>query len=240
MPAAALRTESAFHPSARHPSRDDVLARYRQFRKASAGHSSAILASLTQSMVLQQARRLGLARGKTFILESMDELVLPFDLVIYTSPPGRSRAIDRYARSAQPAPGSEDAIVLDAMREARFAILKVLDRHPAAGLIVADVFRDTELWLVDEGLEKSLPVGTAVATRYFSPEDFAMTAGIALLVDRTLLADALALVPPLCRMPDAEAIQDRRFAEAIYRLAVEDGIAAAVGYAYAPGTGEAA
>ena len=50
--------------------------------------------------MLQQARRLGLAQGRTLILDDMEEMNYVFDLAIHTGPPGRSRAIDRYARSA--------------------------------------------------------------------------------------------------------------------------------------------
>jgi hypothetical protein len=37
------------------------------------------------------------------------------DLAIHTAPPGRSRVIDRYARSAQLPPGSDEALMLEAM-----------------------------------------------------------------------------------------------------------------------------
>ena len=47
--------------------------------------------------------------------------------------------------------------MLEAMRNARFAVVLVRRRHPSVGLIVTDLFRNIELWLVDEGLEISLP-----------------------------------------------------------------------------------
>ena len=47
------------------------------------------------------ARRLGLAQGKTLLLDDMDEMYYVYDLAVYTAPPDRSRAIDRYAKSAR-------------------------------------------------------------------------------------------------------------------------------------------
>ena len=44
--------------------------------------------------MLQQARRLGLAQGRTLILDDMEEMSYVFDLAIYTAPPRRSRAVD--------------------------------------------------------------------------------------------------------------------------------------------------
>ena len=52
------------------------------------------------------------------------------------------------------------------------AIVQVERRHEAAGLIVTDLLRNIELWLVDEGLETSLPDGTMFATRYYTPTAF--------------------------------------------------------------------
>ena len=54
--------------------------------------------------------------------------------------------------------------VLEAMRAARFAILILGRRHDAAGVIATDLFRRTDVWLVDIGLEASLEEGAMMAT----------------------------------------------------------------------------
>jgi hypothetical protein len=115
-------------------------------------------------------------------------------------------------------------LVLEAMCNARFAIVVVRRQHPSAGLIVTDLFLKIDLWLMDEGIEVSLPVGTVFATRYFAPDRFVVTAGVGMPVDLDLLTSAIELVPVLLRKPRAETIDDRRFAEAIYRAAIAEGI----------------
>jgi hypothetical protein len=221
--AVALRKEDTFENQEPAPSRGEVLARYRQLREIGKLHHSNVMDFLSKDAILHNGRRLGLVDGRLFILDSMDELTLAVDLAVHTAPPGRSRAIDRYARSARFAPGSDEALVLEAMRNARFTIIQVKCRHQAAGLIVTDLFRKTEFWLVDEGLEKSLPDGSAFATRYFTPERFAMTAGVGMPVDMDLLKTAIESAPQLLRKSPTEVPDDRRFAEAIYRAAVADG-----------------
>jgi hypothetical protein len=238
--AVGLQKENTVEQQALLPSRSDVLARYRLLRGISKRHHSEAMKHLSKEAILQHARRLGLAFGKTLILDNMDELTLAFDLAIYTAPAGRSRAIDRYARSSQFAPGSDEAIMLGAMRNARFAVLLVQRRHPSAGLIVTDVFRKIELWLVDEGLEISLPVGTAFATRYCAPDRFVVTAGVGMPVDIELLTSAVESAPQLLRKSRAEAFEDRRFAEAVYRAAIADGIMAGIAYQDTPGAVDAA
>ena len=211
-------------------SRAEVLTRYRHLREISKQHHSTVLDFLSKETIISQARRLGLAQGKTLVLDSMDDLNLAFDLAIHTAPKDRSRAIDRYARAVRLAPGSDEALVLEAMRRARFSIISFVRRHAVAGLIVKDLFRRVEFWLVDEGLESSLPDGAALATRLFTPEGFAMTAGVLVPVDIELIEDAIADTPQLLRKRREEAIDDRRFAEAIYRVALASGIMEQVAY----------
>ena len=177
--AAAFREETFVDQTARPPNREEVLARYFRLREIGKQHHNDVVKFLTKDAIVHHARRLGLLQGKTFVLDSMDELTLAADLAIHTAPPDRSRAIDRYARAANLARGSEDAAVLEAMRNARFAVVKVLQRHPSVGLIVTDLAREIELWLVDVSLEASLPDGAAFATRYCTPGAFAMTVGVA-------------------------------------------------------------
>src|SRR4051812_40048732 len=80
--------------------REEILTRYRRLREISTRHHSEALRFIPRSTLLEQARRLGLTAGKMLVADSMDELTLAFDLCLYTAAPGRSRGIDRYARSA--------------------------------------------------------------------------------------------------------------------------------------------
>jgi hypothetical protein len=211
--------------------REQVLARYRQLREISKRHHHKILDCVSADAFLHQARRLGLARGKALILDDMEELNYVNDLVIHTAPAGRSRAIDRYARSADLATGPDDALVLEAMRVARFAILVIERRHQAAGLIATDLCRRNQVWLVDIGLEASLAKGAMMATRLYTPEQFSMTAGITVPFDFELIEDLHAELPAhLGELELTTLIDDRRFAETIYRVALADGIMDRVAY----------
>ncbi len=238
--AVGLRQENSVEPQAPPPSRGEVLARYRCLREISKRHHSEAMKYLSQDTILHHARRLGLMLGKSVVLDNVDELTLAYDLAIHTAPDGRSRTIDRYARSARFAPGSDEALMLEAMRNARFAVVVVRRRHPSAGLIVTDLFRDIELWLVDEGLETSLTAGAAFATRIYAADRFVMTAGVGMPVDLDLITSALNSAPHLLRKSPVEAIEDRRFAEAVYRAAIADGLMAGVTYRDPAGNGDAA
>jgi len=227
--AVALRKDTIAERSAL--SRREVLTRYRRLREISKRHHSEVLQFLSGDWILHNARRLGLAHGRTIMLDHEDDLNFAFDLAIYTAPKGRSRAVDRYAKSAKLAPGSDEALVLAAMQQARFSVICIERRHEAAGLVVHDMFRRKDIWLVDEGLESSLPDGSLLATRLYTPDRFSVTAGVLVPLDTVeLLYDVLIDVPQLGRKQVSDAVDDRRFAEAVYRLALEEGIMEGVAF----------
>jgi hypothetical protein len=215
-------------------SRDEVLARYRHLRAISTRHHTEAMSFFSRPALLEQARHLGLAAGGVLAAESFDELTLAFDLAIHAARPGHSRAVDRYARAAAFRPGSDEALVLEAMRRARFSLWRVEHRHEVVGLVVQDLLREDEAWLVDEAMERSAPEGMVAAMRLCTPDTFAMTCGVIVPVDRELLEEVIATVLPRVRGTPDRVADDRRFATAIYRTAVARGLMARVGFEAAP------
>ena len=203
----------------------EILDRYHCLRAISTRHHSGALDCLARPAILEQAKHLGLAYGQTLVAESEEEMTLLFDLAIHTAKPGRSRAIDRYAKSVALQPGSDEALTLEAMRRARFSLWRIERRHEAAGVIVADVLRDSETWLVDEGLASSAEPGMTLASRVCWPTDFAMTCGVVIPVDVELIEEALVDGAAWLRHAHpSQLADDPRFATAIYRSAIDVGI----------------
>ena len=215
-------------------SREEVLARYRHLRAISTRHHTEAMNFFSRAALLERARHLGLAAGGMLAAESFDELTLAFDLAIHAARPGHTRAVDRYAGAARLQPGSDEALVLEAMRRARFSLWRVERRHEVVGLVVQDLLRQDEAWLVDEALERSAPEGMVAAMRLGTPETFAMTCGVIVPVDRELLEEVIATVLPRVRGSPDRVANDRRFATAVYRAAVARGLMARVGFEEAP------
>jgi hypothetical protein len=217
-------------------SREAVLARYRTLREISRRINGELTKLVSGDAILREARKLGLGHGKTLVLDDMEELNYVFDLAIHTATPSRSRTIDRYARSARLAAGSDEAVMLNAMQASRFSVLLIDGRHEVAGLIASDLLQKAEkIWLVDVGLESSMPEGAVLATRLYIPGPFAMTAGANVPCDLTLLEDALYELPSrLCDAPLEALSRDRRFAAAVYRIALSKGLTHRVTYRDVP------
>ncbi len=221
--AVAKREEDGSEAHMAAPSRSEVLARYRRLREISGRHQQEAVNLVSQDAVWYQARRLGLADGRT-IFDDVVEFKYVLDLAIHTARPGRTSAIDRYARAAQFAPESDEARMLEAMRNSRFTVFSVERRHETAGLIVTDLVRRKEIWLVDEGMESTVSEGYIFATRIYTPDFFSMTAGAGVPVDVELLEDVLDEVSPLTHKGIEAAVDDRRFAETVFRIAIESGL----------------
>ena len=81
------------------PGRDAIVARYRHLRQINRRHQEAALRFVPATALRKQAQRLGLMARNTFVAESVAEITLAFDLCLFTAPPGRSCAMERYARS---------------------------------------------------------------------------------------------------------------------------------------------
>ncbi len=67
--AVVLQQDNAVARPVASLSRAEVLTRYRHFREISKQHHSAVLNFLPKDTVISQARRIGLAQGKTLVLE---------------------------------------------------------------------------------------------------------------------------------------------------------------------------
>ena len=114
--------------------------------------------------------------------------------------------------------------MLEAMCHARFSVWRIDRRHDRAGLIIADVLRESDVWLMDEQLEASAPEGLSFAGRLCEPDRFAMSCGVVVPVYRELIEE-VALDTLAWRRGDPERVaQDPRFALAIYRAAIDSGI----------------
>jgi hypothetical protein len=147
--------------------------------------------------------------------------------------------LDRYARAAKPAPGSDEALVLNAMRHARFSIWQILRRHETAGLIVRDLLREKEEWLVDQNMEASAPDGTMFAARLYEPESFSMSSGAIVPTTQAMLDRVMHNVHDWRHETPEHVAQDPRLATAVYRAAILAGTMTSVAFEDAGSAGMA-
>ena len=209
--------------------RSEILSRYRHLRQISKEQHEAVLDIIAPDVVLDWAKRIDLTQGKTVVSDSEYEIALAEDLAIYLPRLGRSHPLDRYARTAGLASGSDEAVVLAAMRQARFSLWRVERYHETTGLILRDLLREEELWLIDEAMAKNARPGQEMAARLVQPDRFAMTARVivpinpVLMTRPELIEEVFARAPALRSLQGKALAEDPRFAIGIYRAAVAMG-----------------
>jgi len=75
--------------------RQETIDRYRHFRAIAKQHLGGALKHLSRTAIKEAAQRLGLwSRGK-LVLDSPDEMDLVFDVAVFDTRSGQSRALDR-------------------------------------------------------------------------------------------------------------------------------------------------
>src|ERR1700730_3290732 len=137
----------------------DLVQRYRHLRVVSSEVQTAALGQVPWTAVIEFGRRVGAVRKGELALEWEDELKLVRDLAMHTAKNQRSRAIDRYARVAPYPADSDQAHMLKALQDARFTIFQIKERHPVAGVMISDLFREQRFHLMDMGIAMSAGIG---------------------------------------------------------------------------------
>jgi hypothetical protein len=203
--------------------RDDVLLHYRTCRQAIRHHLNAAIKYTSAATIKETARRIGLLSEGVIAADSFAEMTLAFDLVVFGTKAERSRAIDRYARANRSPDGSVEAIVLAALQAGTFHIVQVKGRHHIAGVVVEDVVREKEMWLMDEGFEATLTDGMVLATRLIRLDPFHSTAGASVPISRYILQDALLSLAARRGTLNAASLDDPRLPEAVYAAAIKSG-----------------
>jgi hypothetical protein len=96
-------------------------------------------------------------------------------------------------RHHPPLAGSDEELVLNAMSNARHALLSVSKLVPGVGLECYDLLRRKDLFMVNRGFSRTGQKGAVLASRLLSLPDFEMSTGADLPVFRESL-DAVAKV----------------------------------------------
>jgi len=167
--------------------REAILARYDEYRRTNTDLQTDLATRLWTGSITPIALRLGLIEAKD---EGngwdLDDLAPAADLALYAPDSGGKTAVHRYAAEKQDRRPAPDQKVLGAMCATVFSIFRVDGCHRGAGVDLTDLISGQSLWVVDRGLEASAFAGVEVALRLFRPDEFWMTTGVAIQIDKSV------------------------------------------------------
>jgi hypothetical protein len=164
--------------------RDEALSVYQPARAGIQRVLKAAIDVCSQADLKRAAKHLGIWWEDRIVVDDDTTIDMVADIALFEPNQRKRRAYDRYlereAHSLDPA----DLDLAGRMASAFFSIFKVVDRHPSAGIWVEDVLDGKRrIWILDEGLESSAPVGLVFGMRLFDVGPFHAGFGIVVPVD---------------------------------------------------------
>jgi hypothetical protein len=160
----------------------DRLPRYQHLRQVGLPLNRRLVKTLSKRDLEDGGEKLGLLRGGTLVFETEDETSVLMDYCIHDVRRKGMNAVERFLAGSPPAAGSDELVLLGALRQAWFSLFAVEEAEPGVGVHVRDLLRDEALFLVDVGFGRSCGPGQVLATRVMAPEGIGMTTGAPLPV----------------------------------------------------------
>src|SRR5437764_3440116 len=157
-----------------------ILARYKHLRQAGLELNNRLVKTLPRSVLDEGGKKLGILKKNVLVLDTEDEIAVLMDYCIYDIRRQGINAVERYLAESPPPADSDEMVILQAMRQARYSLFMVEATAPGVGVHVRDLLRDEPLFLVDVGFSASGAPGYVLAARIMAPEGITETTGAAL------------------------------------------------------------
>ncbi len=173
--------ESSGSPSSAERSNlHELVARYQRLRHVRMRLNNELVSRLPIDDLKEGAKKLGMLRGDTIVLDNEDESSVLMDYCIYNVSRRGRNAVEQYLCDRPPDPDSDEMTCLHAMQHATYALVVVLDVEPGVGCHIRNLFTDETRLLVDMGLSQSAQRGAIMATRLIDYGEYVTASGAAL------------------------------------------------------------
>jgi hypothetical protein len=234
--------------AAPHP---ELLIRYQHLRRVGLRLNSRLVKTVPKSVLDEGGKKLGILKRNVLILDTEDEIAVLMDFCIYDVRRQGANAVEHFVADSPPPPGSDEMVLLQAMRQARYSLFAVEAVERGVGVHVRDLLRDEILFVVDVALSETAPLGMIMAGRVMAPDGIAMTTGTALPVGvlppaaRTKLVEGLVRTLKVADYGRLSPEEASALTATVIRRCLQGGAAAHIAYGEpktgrGPGRGRAA
>jgi hypothetical protein len=214
----------------------ELLARYKHLRQVGLRLNHRLVKTLSKSVLDEGGKKLGTLKKNVLVLDTEDEIVVLMDYCIHDVRRQGVNAVERYLAESPPAPDSEEMVLLQAMRQARYSLFAVEAAEPGVGVHVRDLLRDEPLFLVDVGFSRTATPGLVLAARVMAPEGISQTTGAALpfgVLPAANRAEFLGGLATTFKLPDLRHLSPEgagELAAAVIRTCLQSGAAEHIQY----------
>ncbi len=159
--------------------RGTLVDRYRRLREIATEHQTRLAGRVLGGPAVDVAVRIGLVEDAgTVPSMELAELAPALDVTLFSKGIDGTSLAARYLDEVGGRLQGDHLTVVEALASARFSVFEVVERHPVAGVILRDLTAPGEVWLMDQGVEASVPSGYQLGLRLFQPAEFYMTTGV--------------------------------------------------------------
>ncbi len=158
------------------------LARYLRLRQAGKEVASALVKTLSKDVLEEGGEALGIRKRGVLVFNSEDETSVLMDFCIHDIRRGGQTAVERMLAQAPYPAGSDQALFLEALKDAYFSLFLVEGTQPGIGAYVRDMARGESLLIYDVGFSQTAEPDMLIAFRLTRPENVPMTTGAAVPV----------------------------------------------------------
>lgn len=160
----------------------ELVTRYKVLRRAGMALNNKLVENLPPNVFDEGGRALGLLKKKVLVLDTEDESSVLMDYCLFDVRHNGVNTIARYLEASPPVPGSDESIIAESLRHARYSLFAIEAIERGVGVHARDLLRGDLLFVVDIGLSSTAITGFVMATRIIAPEVIAITTGASLPV----------------------------------------------------------
>lgn len=157
-----------------------ILERYGQIRKVGLDVSQTLCKRLTKADMQQGGKALKLFRNGQLAFDSEAMLPIFMDYCIYNVLHAGRSVVQEFHDEDPYLAGSDEAIFLQALTQARYTLFLVQSTVLGFSLLVRDLVFDREETLIDVGLSRTTVPATLFASRIIKPDGITCTTGAAI------------------------------------------------------------
>src|SRR5262249_44160285 len=117
----------------------ELLARYQHLRQVGLELNNRLVKSLSRSALDEGGKKLGILKRNVLTLDTEDEIAVVMDYCLHDVRRHGLNAVERYLSGSPPAADSDDWVLLQALRQARYSVFVVESAEPGVGVHVRDL-----------------------------------------------------------------------------------------------------
>lgn len=165
-----------------------LLQAYHRFRVKGRELNNKLIKLLPKEAIELTGKTLGLLKDGILYFDNMDQTSVLVDQCLHTYRPGGKTIFELYLEKNPVDPHSEEYILLNASKSARYSIVRIDGMETGFGVHTTDLLWGDGAFIMDVNLSQSAKKGSLFASRIITPvPDFSTTTGAALPVFKEAL-----------------------------------------------------